>query len=458
MSAPRISNTLPKLRTKALNSGYNIHNGEGQKGNNEDNQIVGKNGIFSYLCDSSNTFYPLNSSFAVTNSDQDKNKEFPNGDQMFASNDFNVIKVELNTTKTDNEQAINLYYSNDGDFKNAVRKYRTVVPSNYQFYRNYPVENQYFSIGVENLGNVDDTIPSEITGSISLSRYTQYNAPVQSQDIIDRYVLADSVRNTNNFLDDVVLSSDQNGSFKRLADVKPVSIMGITSSITYTTMFNWDEPSSFQMTSNTFTDMNLISDNISDLNAVFKVTGTGINGKRVEESITSSGTSNTTGLLQYNFIDSIDYVSGGDGQANVGNIRIRRSTNGETMCFSQAGSGRSTSLLRVMDEKESGVLKSITLSGRSGLLQKSIYELYKVDLQADGTYKKELLFNYFVQDGEVNHTFPLNVQLKPNSRVIGLIRSDATGSLLTGDSQFNATLDIHLYNIKPESVRRSKNV
>ncbi len=107
-----------------------------------------------------------------------------------------------------------------------------------------------------------------------------------------------------------------------------------------------------------------------------------------------------------------------------------------------------------MDEKESGVLKSISLTGRSGLLQKSKYELYQVSRQTDGSFKKRLIFNYYVQDGEVNNTFPLDIQLNEYDRLIGVIRSDQTGSLLTGDSQFNAKVDVVIYNVKPESVRK----
>jgi len=457
MSSPSISNTTPKLRTKALNSGLVIHQGNGAVGFNDFNQPVSHNSSFDYLCSNSNTFYPLNNAMVITGSVEDTNKAFTTSNAMYQAGDFNVIKVDIDTTQTDNEQAINVFYSNDGTFKNAVRKYRTVIPSNYHFYRNFPIENEYFNVGIENLSNVSNS-PARIAGKISLSRYTQYNAPAQSQDLIDRYYFTDASRLTNDFNDDVVLSTDQNSEFKRLADVKPVSVMGITSSITNTSMVNWDEDSLFNITSNTFSDMVLISDDASDLNATFKITGTGINGNRIEETIVSSGTSNTVGLLQYNFVDGIDYVSGGAGNTNVGNIRVNRQTNGETMCFSRAESGRSTSLLHVMDEKESGVLKSITLLGRSGLLQKSRYELYKVNRADDGSFKQKLIFYYYVQDGEVNQTFPLDIQLKPHDRLVGLIKSDALGSLSTGDSQFNAKVDINIYNVKPESVRRVNKV
>ena len=271
-----------------------------------------------------------------TGSVADEQKQFANtSNAMFASGDYNIIKVELNTTDTNNEQAINVFYSNDGKFKNAVRKYRTVVPSNYHFYRNFPVENEFFNIGVENLSNVDSAV-TPIKGKISISKYTQYNAPSQTQDLIDRFFFTDANRSTNEFRDDVVLSTDQDGSFKRIADVKPVSVMGITSSITNTSMTNWDEDAMFPATSNTFSDMVLISDSVSDLNATFKINGCGLNGKRQEETIVSSGTSNTVGLLQYNFVDTIDYVSGGGGSTNVGNIRVNRQDTGETMCFSRA--------------------------------------------------------------------------------------------------------------------------
>ena len=108
-----------------------------------------------------------------------------------------------------------------------------------------------------------------------------------------------------------------------------------------------------------------------------------------------------------------------------------------------------------MDEKESGVLKSISLTGRSGLVQKSRYELYHIIRRDDGSFKQKLIWYYYVQDGELNEVFPLDIQLNPHDRLIGQIKSDATGSLSTGDSMFNAKVDIHIYNNKPESVRRS---
>jgi len=457
MSSPSISNSTPKLRTKALNSGLVIHQGTGQGGFSEYNQSVTHNSNFDYLCDQSNTYYPLNDAMVQTSSTEDTNKQFSTSNAMFQSGSYNVIKVELNTTQTDNEQAINVFYSNDGNFKNAVRKYRTIVPSNYHFYRNFPVENEYFNVGIENLSNVDTAI-APITGKVSLSKYTQYNAPAQSQDLIDRYFFTDASRNTNEFRDDVVLSTDQDGEFKRLADVKPLSVMGITSTISATSLTNWDATGEFNMTSNTFSDIVLISDDAGDLNARFKVGGVGLNGKRQEETITCSGTSNTVGSLQYNFVDTIDYIDGGGGSANVDDIFINRLTTGETLCYSKDGSGRSTSLLHAMDEKESGVLKTISLSGRSGLVQRSKYELYRVRRSTTGAFHQELIFYHYIIDGEVNEVFPLDIQLNPHDRLIGRVKSAATGNYLTGDSMFNAKVDINIYNVKPESVRKVNKV
>lgn len=462
MSSPSIAVSNPKLRTKPLQSGQYIVQGGGDGGFTEYNQTVNKFSNFEYKCSQSNTFYPLNNTQVTTDSQNDIDKAFGNpknstSNAMFKSGSYNVIKVELNTTKTDNEQAINVFYSNDGDFKNAVRKYRTVVPSNYHFYRNFPIENEYFNIGIENLTNVDSTTV-DLSGKISLSKYTQYTAPAQSQDLIDRYFFTDASRLTNNFTDDVVLSTDQDGEFKRLADVKPLSVLGITSTISNTSMTNWDATGEFSMTSNTFSDIALVSDDAGDLNARFTVSGTGLNGKRQTETIICSGTSNTVGLLQYNFVDTIDYIDGGGGSANVDDIFVNRLTNGETLCYSKDGSGRSTSLLHVMDEKESGVLKSISLSGRSGLLQRSRYELYKVTRATNGDFHQELVFYHYIIDGEVNQVFPLDIQLNPFDRLVGRVRSAATGNFLTGDSMFNAKVDIHIYNVKPESVRRVNKV
>ena len=469
MSSPSISISNPKYRSKSLQSGQYIVQGNGEGGFVDYNHNVNKYSNFNFQVNTTNTYYPLNNAMVETGSTADINKSFGEGffgqtkdiaqtsNTMFKSGSYNVIKVELNTTKTPNEQAINIFYSNDGEFKDAYRKYRTVVPSNSHFYRNYPIENDYFNIGIENLSN-EDSNPADLSGKVSLSQYTQYNAPSQTQDLIDRYFFTDASRNVNDFVDDVVLSTDQDGEFKRFADIKPVSVLGITSSITNTDMINWDVNGSFEMTSNTFSDMVLVSDSNSDLNAKFLVDGTGINGVRVQETITCSGTSNTIGTLQYNFIDTIDYLEGGNGNKNVGNISVNRLTDGETLCFSQANSGRSTSLLRVMNEKECGVLKSISLSGRSGLLQKSKYELYHVRRDSDGSFKQKLIFHHFIQDGEVNQVFPLEIQLNPFDRLVGKIVSDATGSLLTGDSNFNAKVDIHIYNVNPSSVRRVNKV
>jgi len=457
MSSPSISNSTPKLRTKALNSGLVIHQGDGQAGFSSDIQAVGVHSDFQYLCQQSNTFYPLNNAMVQTGSSADINKQFDTSNQMFQSANYNVIKVDIDTTKTNNEQAINVFYSNDGTFKNAVRKYRTVIPSNYHFYRNFPVENDYFNIGIENLSNVD-VAPARVSGVVTLSKFTQYNAPAQSQDLIDRYYFTDASRNTNNFTDDVVLSTDQDGEFKRLADVKPVSVMGITTSISNTKMTNWDATGEFAMTSNTFSDIALISDDAGDLNARFTIAGTGLNGKRQQETIICSGTANTIGALQYNFVDTINYLDGGGGSANVDDIFVNRLTNGETLCYSKDGSGRSTSLLHVMDEKESGVVKSISLSGRSGLVQRTRYELYRIRRSSTGAFHQELIFYHYIIDGEVNEVFPLNIQLNPFDRLVGRVRSSATGNFLTGDSMFNAKVDLHIYNVKPESVRKVNKV
>ncbi len=98
MSHPSISINVPTLRSKALASGINRHQGNGENGFSDYNHPVSKNSEFSYLCDSSNTFYPLNQAMIETGSTDDLDKQFTgSSNTMFKSADYNVIKVEVDS-------------------------------------------------------------------------------------------------------------------------------------------------------------------------------------------------------------------------------------------------------------------------------------------------------------------------------------------------------------------------
>ena len=62
MNRPSLSISSPKHKKISLLSGQYINQGNGNKGNAQNQQPVNHNSNFSMICDSSNTIYPLNGS------------------------------------------------------------------------------------------------------------------------------------------------------------------------------------------------------------------------------------------------------------------------------------------------------------------------------------------------------------------------------------------------------------
>ena len=68
---------------------------------------------------------------------------------MVASADFNIIKTSIDNYGA-GDIKLRVLYNHEQNIKTAVERYSTTIKAGDIFYRNYPVENEYFSMSLEN--------------------------------------------------------------------------------------------------------------------------------------------------------------------------------------------------------------------------------------------------------------------------------------------------------------------
>lgn len=439
MSSPSLSIVNPSLK-KTLVSGH-----LNQKGNlkvGAEQQLFIVKDIEHQSIGTGNVIFPIHAvTKQITVNDVPLDPVDANftGNINYSTANYNTIGISLDTKESFNNVAIDFYGGNTTKLKDSSLLYTTEVPKGINWYRNYPVTTPYFQVGMRNTGSHEGTKTANIIGHISLQKYNQFVPPIQAKDPVDRYFYANGDRIINDFENDIVLSTVDDHIGERIADIRRITRVGITKKIDALTQTNWEIGEAFDKTSNTLTDIALVSDSASDLNKTFTISGIGLSNEKISQDIICSGTSNTIGSVQMSFVDEII------GQ-NEGNIRVNRLTNGKPLGYSRANSGRSTGLLYVVPHDATSVVKTLSLTGRSALLLESEYNLYHIEYQDDGTYNQKLILSEYIVDGEIDKTIPVNVRLAKRDRLIGEIVSIATGSLLNGQSNFNAYVNIDEYS------------
>lgn len=377
----------------------------------------------------SNTIYPF------SNVDLD-GLDFK-ANNMINSDQFNVIKVDLNTHECVNPTRINIHYCQSDVLTDSNVKYSTIIAPNTNFYRNYPVENKYFNISFENMLTVDPTSNGTVNGNITLSRFTEFNPPIQTEDLTDRFMMNNATRITNSFDDDISLEN-------RITDVTRFTRMGITNNINALEQLNWDEGSNFDFGNTTFTTVNIVSSDAGDAGKEVAIRGLRSTGEVAEEVLVLGGTSNsTTSVRSYNCIDDIKVLSAN----NLGNLKVKRATNAELMCYSQTQSGRSTTLSYICTDKGKSIIKTLSLLGHIGLTHATKFSLYKINSFGE----RKMLFNSNIENGPIDNSYELNEILQPSERVYGELISGSTVSV-GDDTKMTSRLDILEYSTNPDNV------
>ncbi len=356
---------------------------------------------------------------------------------MIPSSNYNVIKVDIKNKGRDDPDyrsniLLNIHYSLTPTLEDATTKYSTIIEGGSNFYRNYPIENQYFGVSIKNLDPANDAV---FDGKITLSKFTQYSVPSQIKDPINRFSLSNVVRQGNDFTDDVLLD--------RVEDVFQTARIGTCDNILATRQTLWNNGSAFNFTSNTATDVVLKSFSPSDTGQVI-ITGKDEFENKVEDILTLAGTSNVFAINSYKVVD--DLVCIGDFN-NQGKVIVSRLTDGEVMNVMDAEAGRSTSLIYVVPDDTKSIVRTLNINGRSSLNTKTKFKLYKVV----DNLRNVLVYQNDIRDDMININIPIEIMLIAGETIYAELTSLNIGGGL-GDSVYDAKLNIFEYNVSGSSI------
>ena len=413
------SKIAPTLK-KSFVSGTGLNQGLNPSPNINDNYTF-KNNTFTSNIGFSNICYPLNSSFQT--SDLTLFDFSPASNAMISSADFNVIKIDISSKDTTYDTRLDVYYSHDGVYGNADVRYSTIITGGTNFYRNYPIENEFFSISLRNLGGEVLTDFSNLEGRVTLSKYTQYNAPVQIGDEIDRFKMGSLVREGSDFEFDVV-----NDLVK---DVKKVNRQGIMpTDLGKAEMNLWGAGiyNDFNV-SNDFRPLVIRSEggNASNDNGkVVTIKGIATGNEYIVENVTLAGTSNAFTIGEYKFIGDMFLKDGGQVEGDY--IICADSQSGVPYNYMDGVSNKTTSLAYTAPSETSSIIKDISLNGRTNLVNDSIFNLKKINFTSNSI---ESLYQNRTSDSDINTVVPLNIKLDAGDCIIGEMREGNSSNITT---------------------------
>jgi len=368
-------------------------------------------------------YYPYLNGYQTLN-ERDFTTTTSNG--MTASSQFNILKVDFENG--DNEVELKVLYSFEDDINKSAIRYTTRIAPNEVFYRNYPVENKYFALEIQ---NKSDGVIASGKGRTTLSRYTQYNTPAQSNDVINHNRLVNLERDTNDFLQDVILG--------RFTDIRKDSRIGIMDEVLTLNQTLWNNNSAFNFTSNSMRDCDIVSTSGLDTGTV-KVSGLGIADTIVSEVVTLAGLTPVNLLLNYKAITDIRANN-----TNQGIVKISDALTGEVMNVMDANAGRSTALVyspNVSDTSGKAIVLDININGVAGLINEPKLNIYKVDKNKN---IQTLLHKDLTYDNVLNKNLTLNALVNGGDIVYGEVTSNAlSGSL--GHTSYSATINVVEYD------------
>jgi len=409
-------------KSKALQSGNFLSQGIGIKSNINDNASFNGN-KFNIELFSSNVAYPFNFGTQTVGVATDYANFASNS--MVASADFNIIKTSIDNYG-EGDIKLRVLYNHEQNIKTSVERYSTTIKAGEIFYRNYPVENEYFSMSIENTTQAN----TRVKGKVTLSKFTQFNAPAQVEDTINRFSLAGLTRETNEYRDDILID--------RIEDVTKATRLGVVDTIQSLEQTIYNAGDSFNFTSNTAQDLVVRSTEASDSGKEVLITGLGLGDTTSSNKITLAGTSNAFSLTSFKWIDNMTMVDSN----NTGKLTCASLASGEVFNVMDAEAGRSTSLIYGCPTNKKSVLKDIKINGRSGLECATKVELYKVK----NNLYKTLLYKNNAVDSELNNYVSLNEGLTAGDVVYGTLTSANTASAL-GDSAVSVLMNVYEYDI-----------
>jgi len=412
---------------KSFTSGTSFNQGAFPKSNLNNNAAF-QFSTFTSNIGASNIAFPFNHNYQTPIVG-----DYGTSNLMIPSGEFNVLKVDISSQKTNDDTRLDIYYGHNQNLEDSTIKYSTIIEGGTNFYRNYPIENEYFSISLKNL---DQTISesSIIDGRVTLSKYTQYNAPIQLSDEINRFTMGSIERQANNYNWDII-----NGRVSDVSKVERIGVMPTDYGNAEQIVWGINSFNTFK-TALDFRPLVVRTEGGDNTNTEVVIEGIGIGNEYIKESVTlPSGSSNAFTINEYKFVGNMYFLNGGE-NGGLSVIAADRDT-GVVYNYIEGDSTTSTSLLYTCPTDKTAIIKDINLSGRMNLVNRSHFDLTKVNYTSNS---RTSIFQNRTIDDSLNTSVSLNYKLEAGDCLIGSMK-DGNGSntITEGDSALFSRLNIY---------------
>lgn len=350
---------------------------------------------------------------------------FSNAAPIPTSN-YNVIKVSVDTmhdnNNTENYLILNL---KQGHYKEKLSTtYSTPILTGTNFYRNYPVENEFVNIEFQNeyLANIHANV------SVELSRYTQYNPPTQLQDKVTWKELANLNRDGASFDEDVAL--------EQFDGIKMVDVFG------YVENSNSDRmvcPIDVQPNlSNVYAEVYAVSDSNLDAGEIFLTGDTDFSlDGRISDGITLFGTSNST--ISVNRFRSIDGVN--FGFTNKGNVSIYHNGTANALSYVPQGYARVSNALYYVSTRSKVVVNEVRIESLT-FLQDGELRISQYD---KASFKK-VLWSTKIHDGSESVVWNPNIKVDSEHTIY----AEVVNTTLSSGARIAVSMKLKEYYLKPK--------
>jgi hypothetical protein len=350
---------------------------------------------------------------------------FSNAAPIPTSN-YNVIKVSVDTLHDNNDDENYLILNlKQGHYAEKLSTtYSTPILTGTNFYRNYPVENEFVNIEFQNeyLANIHANV------SVELSRYTQFNPPTQLQDTVKWKELANLNRDGASFDEDVALGHFQS--------IENVDVFG------YVENANTDRmvcPIDVQPNlSNVYTEVYATSDSNLDTGeiTISGDTDLSIDG-RVTDGITLFGTSNSTiSVNRFRSIDSVIFPF-----TNTGNVSIFQNGTANAVSYIPKDYARVSNCLYYVSTRSKVIVNEVKVESLSHMIDGEL----RIS-QYDKANFKKVIWSAKIHDGVQSYTWSPNLLVDSDNTIYAEI-SDVS---LSGGNRISVSMRMKEYYLKPK--------
>lgn len=344
------------------------------------------------------------------------------------TSNFNVIKVSVDTLHSNNELETYLTLNvKQGHYQEKLSTtYSTPIITGTNFYRNYPVENEFFNIEFEN--QYQSNIHANV--SVELSRYTQFNPPTQLQDKVSWKELGNLNREGSNFNEDVAL-----GQFD---GVRQIDVFGFVENANTDRMVC---PIDVQPNlSNVYAEVYAVSDSNLDTGEIFIEGDTDISlDGRISDGITLFGTSNSTiSINRFRSLDSVRIPF-----TNTGNVSIYHNGTTNALSYVPSGYARQTNALFYVSTRSEVIIEEVAIESLA-VLQDGELRISQYD---NSTFKK-VLWSTKISDGHQSIIWTPNVKVDKENTVYAEI---VNVTLSAADAaRIGVSMRLKEYYLKPK--------